>query len=92
MSDLSEKNSDLIKDSIYSLIQHSLNEIKGLKDTYSKDKSTLFKYYDIRTNCGNKNKEKIFLMSGKHQRVMIAVETMYNLIEDLNTKKENYKK
>ena len=92
MSDLSKKNNDLIKDSIYYLSQHSLNEIKGLKDTYSKDKSTLLKYYDIVPNSGNKNNEKIFLLSGEHQRLMIAVETMYNFIEDLNTIKEYYKK
>ena len=92
MSDLSQKNSDLIKEVIYCLIQHSLNEIKGLKDTYSKDKSTLFKYYDIGTNTGNKNKEKVFLMSGEHPREMIAVETMYNFIEDLITNKQQYKK
>ena len=54
------------------------------------DNTTLLRYYDIRRKGGETNKDKIFIMAGEHPREMIAVEALYNFIEDLLTNQKKY--
>lgn len=65
--------------------QHSISQVKGLKNVDRK-KYSLLKYYDISNSVNKpklKNKKRVYIVAGEHSRELISVDMMFNFIQDL---------